>query len=370
MYALHWPNRIQFGPGAAQQLVSLLDNAEGPCWILADRALAGRVEDLMTQVRRGASVNMTVVDTVDPDWTVVERLRQEQPEGLALLAGVGGGSTLDVAKAIATVPRNLGWDDVRGVDRVPGPRSCTLVLVPSTAGTGSEVSPSVVLAERPGGEKAAATSRWLVADVALVDPELVVTAPTRVLIDSGIDAMSHAVEAYLGRGHNTVSDALALSAAGALGRWLPALCRSPSLESAEPVAEASLQAGMAFSVAGLGAIHGLGYALSHRYRLSHGRANALLLGPVTRFNSEIVGDRVQHLAAQLPGSAPGAERLTSWVESLGVSCRLTDYGAAFEDLEELTEAGYRTGHRLFANNARPLTSDDVQTIYREVLEGR
>lgn len=370
MYELRWPNDIRFGRGAVRQLLPLIENAEGPCWILADRALAGRVDDLVAEAQSRMPVHITVIDTVDPDWSVVERLRQALPDDVALIAGVGGGSTLDVAKAVATVPPALDWDAVRGVNRVPAPRRTRLVLVPSTAGTGSEVSPSIVLADRPGGEKAAATSRWLVADVALVDPELVVTAPEHVLVDSGVDAMSHAVEAYLGLGHNPVSDALALAAVDALGRWLPVLRRDPSIEAAEPVAEASLMAGMAFSAAGLGAIHGLGYALSHRYRLSHGRANALLLRPVARFNSKAAGERVRQLIERLPGSLDGVERIASWLDALGVSCQLSAYGASPADLDELAEAGYRTGRRLFANNARPLTPDDVRAIYGEVLEGR
>lgn len=361
-YSTHWPSHIEFGSGSLSALPNYLLTLPKPIVAVVDPAVRTTVEPFLTQ--DGPPVTIIENSTVDPSWDAVEGLRRQLIAAAPrTLIGCGGGSTLDVVKALAHVPPHLSWSDIRGVGRVPPwDGKMMSLLIPTTAGTGSEVSPSIVLAD-PELNKAAATSEHLVADVAWIDPRLIVSAPINVTRDSGIDALTHSVEAYLGRGHNPLTDALALKGIDLLGQYLPRLVSGEHDDAtAEAVAQGSLLGGIAFSIAGLGAIHGLSYSLSHRYHLSHGRANALLLGPVLAFNQTAEPERVSAILRAFPVHDDSVSSVRSWLSSLGVATTLDHYGGDREDIETLTEDGFRTGQRLFGNNARPVTAQDVRAI--------
>ena len=367
-YSIHWPHHIQFGNHSLEQLPQFLERLPKPIVAVIDKELRSFTEPFL-QVR-GTSCLLIENTTIDPSWDAVIGLRHRiagiRPK---TIIGAGGGSTLDVVKAVSHVPPELNWTDIRGVNRIPAwPEKITSVLIPTTAGTGSEVSQSIVLTD-PELNKAAATSANLVADVAWIDPLLILSAPPNVTRDSGIDALTHSVEAYLGHGHNPLTDAMALKGIELIVHALPQLVSGDHDEAtAEAVAQGSLLGGLAFSVAGLGAIHGLSYTLSHRYGLSHGRSNALLLGPVLSFNQSAEPNRVSTILAQFPEGATTLSRVRAWLQTLGVAATLPNYGGVITDCDSLSDEGFRTGQRLFGNNVRPVTPPDVQNIMESLFE--
>lgn len=367
-YSAYWPPHIEFGSGSLSALPEFLSTQSKPIVAVVDRAVRALVEPFL--VHHGEPLTIIENSTVDPSWDAVEVLRRQlAATAPRTLIGCGGGSTLDVVKAFTHVPPHLSWHDIRGVGRVPPWEGKMMsILIPTTAGTGSEVSPSIVLAD-PELNKAAATSPQLVADVAWIDPRLIVSAPINVTRDSGIDALSHSVEAYLGRGRTPLTDALALKGIALVVHHLSRLVFGEHDDATtESVAQGSLLGGMAFSVAGLGAIHGLSYSLSHRYHLTHGRANALLLGPVLAFNQEAEPERVADILQAFPVRDDPATTIRSWLSDLGVAATLDQYGGHREDIEALSDEGFRTGQRLFSNNARSVTREDVRTIMTKLFQ--
>ncbi len=367
-YSIHWPHHIQFGTQSLEQLPQFLETLPKPIVAVVDNGVRSFVEPFLKV--RGKSCLLITNTTINPSWDAVSDLRHRiagiRPK---TIIGVGGGSTLDVVKAVSHVPPELNWTDIRGVNRIPEwPERMTSVLIPTTAGTGSEISPSIVLAD-PELNKAAATSPNLVADVAWIDPLMILTAPLNVTRDSGIDALTHSIEAYLALGHNPLTDAIALKGIELIVGFLPRLVSGDRNEAvAEAVSQGSLLGGFAFSVAGLGAIHGLSYTLSHRYGLSHGRSNALLLGPVLSFNQSAAPNRVSTILAQFPEGATTVSRIREWLHTLGVPPTLHNYGGSITDCDSLSDEGFRTGQRLFGNNVRPITPQDVQNIMEGLFE--
>lgn len=281
------------------------------------------------------------------------------------VVGIGGGSVLDVAKLVAALATNGGdVTDYWGQDRVPRP-ALPKVLIPTTAGTGSEVSQSAVIADEVNVKHA--VNAWaLLADVAIVDATLTVSAPPKVTADSGMDALTHAIEAYLGRRAGPLSDALAERGFALLANNLVrAYHNGADLDARAAVLEGSMLAGMAFNSAGLGAVHALAYPLDTHFHVPHGRTNAVLLPAVLRFNAPQAATKLERLAA-----LAGTRDVAAWVEALlrdlTISPALRDYGVPRERVEELAHEGWDSGQRLLVNNAREMTRDDAAALYAAI----
>jgi alcohol dehydrogenase class IV len=223
--------------------------------------------------------------------------------------------------------------------------------------------------------KNAVFSRFALADVAIVDPLLTAGMPPVVTADTGMDALTHAVETYVSMQATVFSDALAERAVELIARWLPAACaKGSNLEARYWMSVAATLAGMAFGSGGLGAVHALAYPLGTEYHMTHGRTNAVMLPHVMRFNLPGAVAKYARLAALMGQDTGGltplqaAGRAAAAVEELaaaaGVSCRLRDYGVGSGELPRLAE-GAMLQARLFVPNPRTPGSADVRRIYED-----
>jgi len=293
------------------------------------------------------------------------------------VVGLGGGSSLDTAKLVALLAGSgESLDAVFGVGKARGPR-LPLVQVPTTAGTGSEVTP-IAIVTTPTHEKVGVVSPLLYADLAVLDATLTVGLPPRVTAMTGVDAMVHAIEAYTSRHRkNVLSDTLALRALALLSRHLPtAVHDGADLDARRAMLQGSMLAGMAFANAPVAAVHALAYPLGGHFHVPHGLSNALVLLPVLEFNlpaaerlyAELAPAlRVQGSAAARPASGRALlDGLAELTAELGLERTLREVGVREADLPMLARDAMQV-QRLLVNNPRDVTYDDALAIYARVL---
>lgn len=337
---------------------------------LLDGVLAGLAEV-------GVAVSVfSQVQADPPEAVIMAAVTAAQACAADCVVGLGGGSSLDVAKLAALLARSgETLAEVYGMNIAKGPR-LPLILLPTTAGTGSEVT-AVSVVTTGAGEKNVVISPLLLPDRAILDAALTVGLPAHVTAATGIDAMVHAVEAYTSLHlKNPISDCLAREALRLLAGNLFAACQDGSnLQARENMLLGACLAGMSFANAPVAAVHALAYPLGARFHVPHGLSNALVLGPVMRFNLDTVAPLYAQLAdIVLPGISGNdrdralalADYLGSLAAELGLATRLREVGITDADIDALAQDAMKQT-RLLANNPRPVSLDDVRAIYREVL---
>lgn len=374
-FTFHPGPRLIAGVGKSQALSELLP--DGPVLFVSDEQLVDLgLTDAARQSLEDSGRSVTMFDKVEADpsrMTLEAAVDAGRMAGVTSVVGFGGGSPMDVAKLAAYL---LGCgdnlDDVWGVDIANGAR-LPLVLVPTTAGTGSEATPiSVITCE--GGVKLAVNARPLTADWAVLDPRLTIGLPRGVTAATGIDAIVHAVEAYTSaRLKNPVSDALAREALRLLSGNLLAACTEPqNLEAREAMLLGAHLAGLAFSNAPVAGVHALAYPLGGLHHLPHGVSNALMLRHVLLHNAEAARD---HYAELAPIVVPSCEsegnqarvamlidRLDQLVADSGIATRLRDYGIDASEAPRLAQEAMKQT-RLLVNNPCEITEADAQRLY-------
>lgn len=349
--------------------------------VVTDRAL--RMSGVLDDVLRGfagSAVAVTVFDGVeaDPPESCIDRaVVQARDVPIDGVIGIGGGSSLDVAKLVALLARTpQAMSDAYGIGNARGPR-WPLILVPTTAGTGSEVTP-ISIVTTPSSEKMGIVSPLLYPDVALLDATLTLSLPARVTAMTGIDAMVHAIEAYTSRHKkNLMSDALALRALALLSDNLRRVLHDgSSLDARRAMLEGSMLAGMAFANAPVAAIHALAYPIGGHFHVAHGLSNALVLLPVLEFNLSVADRSYGELAAVLKrdGSAACASHtgdafvaaMRTQVDELGLEKRLRDVGVQRTDIDMLAIDAMKV-QRLLVNNPRDVTLNDARALYLQAF---
>jgi alcohol dehydrogenase class IV len=298
---------------------------------------------------------------------VVDQARAAEVDGVV---GLGGGSSLDTAKLaalLAATPQRL--EDSYGVGLARGPR-LPLLQVPTTAGTGSEVTP-IAIVTTPDDQKKGVVSPLLLPDVAVLDPLLTLSLPPRVTAMTGVDAMVHAIEAYTSRHRkNPVSDSLAIAALKLLrGAIRRAVRDGADVDSRRDMLTGAMLAGMAFANAPVAAVHALAYPLGGLFHVPHGLANALVLRPVLEFNLPAAENAYAELASAV-GLEPTGRALvgevTAILSDMPFERRLGEVGVRRQDLNRLAADAMQV-QRLLVNNPRDVTYEDALAIYEQVL---
>jgi len=331
----------------------------------------GAVRDALQQANL-AVVTATPVDCEPTCALFEERLAAARRENIDAVLGIGGGSAIDVAKLLAALTRGTQTlTDVFGINLLAG-RALPLVCLPTTSGTGAEVSPNAILLDEAVALKKGVVSPHLVPDAAFIDPLLTLTVPPGVTAATGLDALTHCIEAYANRFAHPAVDIHALEGIRLIAAHLERAVRNGrDLEARAALALGSFYGGLCLGPVNTGAVHALSYPLGGRFHIAHGVANSLLLPHVIRFNAPAAPERYAEVAMALgvrpAGSAAataecGVEFLAQLSRRCGVPQTLTEVNIPRDAIPSLAQAAMHVT-RLLKNNLRPVTETDATAIY-------
>lgn len=328
---------------------------------------------------REAGFQVTLYDQVqaDPQECIVRKATRVARENHCdMVIGLGGGSSLDVAKLAAVlIPSEQEVQDLYGIGKVSGQR-LPLVQIPTTAGTGSEVT-NIAILTTGENSKMGVVDRQLYCDLVLLDAQLTLGLPRVHTAAAGIDAMVHAIEAYTGKHKkNPISDALAREALRLISRHLVTACHDGQhREARESVLLGALLAGQAFANSPVAAVHALAYPLGGRHHIPHGLSNALMLVPVLRFNAAVAAPLYAELAAVVGvGGTGNVEQdaqafigeMQRIIAASGAPQRLRDVDIQQGDLPVLAHDAMQQT-RLLVNNPLKLSEDDALQLYQQAF---
>ncbi len=382
-----WPRRVVVGAGSAGQVVGEVQALGcSRLLIVSDRGVVGTaaVGDLLALLRAEVEV-VGVFAEVESNPTdrgvdqLVAFMREAQPDGLL---AVGGGSPIDAAKCANLLLTHGGraMDYVRGGPRSVEPgRLLPLVAVPTTAGTASEVTSVSVITDSARGRKVSLSSPLLVPDASILDPLMTLSLPPHLTAYTGMDALTHLVEAYVSTAGFAPAEGVALAGVGIVQRALPrAVAQGDDVQVRTDMLMASMMGGVAFNHNRLGLVHAMAHQLSTACGLHHGLANGILLPRVMAFNLSADPLKFAHIAQALGVETAGvpiavaALRGVKAVERLsreiGIPRSLAEVGVTREHIPAMVEmALVDTALR---RNPRPATAADVEDLYLSALEGR
>jgi alcohol dehydrogenase class IV len=380
-FTLHTTPHIVFEPGGIRRLGEIASDRLGERVLLVtDPGLrqAGLVIEVVDALTKsGATVEVYDEVEEDPSRATVEAAAAMAVEcGATGIVGFGGGSSMDVAKLVAALAGgDQPLDEMWGLDQVRR-RVLPLVLVPTTAGTGSEVSKSAVVT-LPGDQKLGVVSAALLPDIALLDPDLTLSLPPFGTAATGIDALTHAIESYTVRhpNNNPISRAAAIEALKLLGRNIETAVREPDNRDARgAMLLGAMVAGTAFANAPVAAVHALAHPIGGGFHVAHGLSNALVLPHVMRFNAPAAAERYAELAPHIfPDLAAAGDagtrcaalidRIAELRTKVGLVTRLRDVGVGEGDLPAMAQQATAMQF-LLDNNPRDITEADILDIYR------
>jgi alcohol dehydrogenase len=398
VWTFHTAQSIVFGRDAVRQLGDIATRLRAKKALIVTDAILEKA-GLLERARQplvAAGLNVAAFTGGEPEPSMkaavacYEQAKAFQPD---LLVGLGGGSNMDLAKLAATLLKHGGGPrDYVGDDKIPGPIA-PLICVPTTAGTGSEVSAASVVTDTENHIKVGILSNWLRPSAAVVDPLMTLTCPPKVTADSGIDALTHAVEAYTAidnadfplpagersvyQGKHPLGDLCAEQAITLVGKFLRrAVADGSDMDAREGMALAALLAGMAFSNVGVALVHAMEYPVGGAVHCSHGAGNGLLLPYVMRFNLLAKTKAFAHIAHLLGENVIGssehaaAEKAVAAVETvrddIGVPARLRDIGIKPEQLRSLAEKTFGI-KRILRVNPRSVSVDEIEGIFKEAF---
>jgi alcohol dehydrogenase class IV len=365
-----------FGSGSIARLGEIAAQRLGPRVLLVTDAglvKAGLIAPALHTLEE-AGIAVDVFDAVvadPPEDVVLAAVAKARNFDTRAVIGFGGGSSIDVAKLVALLAAgHESLAEIYGVGIAKGPR-LPLLAIPTTAGTGSEVTP-ISIVTTGAHEKKGVVSPLIIPDIALLDPELTVNLPPHVTAATGIDAMVHAIEAYTSTSpnNNPVSQALAKEALALLGRNIQrAVHQGHDIAARSAMLLGSMLAGQAFANSPVAAVHALAYPIGGHFGVPHGLSNALVLPHVLRFNASACeaayAELMPYAFPELDGRATASafvEALASLCTKVGLQPRLRDVGIPQDAVPMMAEDAMKQT-RLLVNNPRPLTLEDVRAIY-------
>ena len=381
------PRILRVGGGAFQETGQLLSGL-GLCSPLivtdaffARQGLADRLSEILKQ-SSVSGIGIFTGSVPDPTTSSVDAGLHALKQGnFDSVIGLGGGSSIDTAKAIAVLGVHRGkMRDYKAPHQqdVPG---LPLVAIPTTAGTGSEATRFTIVTDEETGEKMLCIGLSYLPTAAIVDYELTLSKPRRLTADTGVDSLTHAIEAYVSKLANPFADGFALTAMRAIWKNLPtAYCDPQSRTAREAMMLAATQAGIAFSNSSVALVHGMSRPIGAKFHVPHGLSNAMLLPTITAFSIAAAKTRYADCAramAIVPGNADDDRATHALVESLHeLNQQLevptpSQYGIAepdwFESLPTMAKQALASGSP--ANNPRVPTAEEIEELYRKVWEG-
>jgi alcohol dehydrogenase class IV len=375
--------RIIAGAGSIERLPELVaDLGARRVLIVSDQGVAAAgLVDRPRQLLAGAGIEVRVLDDTPPEPEVrhVEAIytAARAGGGADLVVGIGGGSAMDVAKLVAVLlaqPVSLA----ELVNKAPiATRGLPTVMIPTTAGTGSEATPNAIVLVPEDELKIGIVSPRLVPDAVILDPLLTLTLPPAITASTGMDALTHAIECFCSRKGNAFSDLFGLEAIRLIARSIRAAFRNGrDVAARHDMLLGAFYGGMCIATSSTTAVHALAYPLGGKYRIAHGLSNAMLLPFVMEFNLTGSEDRFAAMARAmalpvdgLSARAAGELMIASLYDlnaDLGIVASLREQGIDDRDLDGLVEGAAKVT-RLLDNNPRPMTRADIRAIYQRLM---
>jgi len=374
--SIHFPGRLVFGNDLLDRL------ADEVLQMGLSKILIVTIDPLLPKLKsfigRLESAHMTVsVDTgivQEPSFDDFKQLMQQvTPFNPDIVLGVGGGSVLDIAKLVAAqLDNDQRPEEYTGIGLLKGRRK-KLICMPATSGTGSEVSPNAILVDNTDGQKKGIISPFLVPDLVYVDPLLTMSVPPAITAATGLDALTHCLEAYTNKFAHPFIDMYAFEGMRLIAGHLVQAVKNGQDEAARTqVAMGSLLGGFCLGPVNTAAVHALSYPLGSSFHLAHGLSNALLLPYVMEFNIPAAPRRYAEVAVALgcvrghsdeATAAKGVEKIRSFIHDCGIPARLRDVNIPEDAIPSMAVAAMKIT-RLLKNNPRPVTEADAIAIYK------
>jgi alcohol dehydrogenase class IV len=381
-YTLLNVGRIIAGPGSLStiQEIPAAYGAE-KVLIITDQGVwnAGLIEKPKI-ILESAGFRVAVIHDTPPEPAVdqVKTIFQQAKtlEG-QMIIGIGGGSAMDVAKLVSVLLTNdVSLEQLLGKTQIAH-RGLPTLMVPTTAGTGSEATPNAIVLVPEEEVKIGIVNSKLVPDCVILDPLMTLNLPPAVTAATGMDALAHAIECYTSKKANPFSDTFALKAVGLISNSLRRAYREgQNIDARHDMLIAALFGGMCISTSGTTAVHALAYPLGGKYRMPHGLSNAVLLPHIMQFNLDAVEDRFRDIAVAMGLDVAGLttrkaaekmiENLYALNKDLNIPSGIAAQGVTEADLDGLVEAASKVT-RLLENNPKPLAKSDMRAIYRRLL---
>lgn len=339
----------------------------------------GFVEQIVSQLSaKGISVDTNTNILPEPTLENIEQVFEATAnKNYDVLIGIGGGSVLDTTKILSVLRTNdASVEQLLGTDLVAKPGVPT-ILIPTTSGTGAEVTPNAIVTLPDQELKIGIVSKYLLPTLVILDPVLTLKLPKPITAATGMDAFTHSLESFISTKANPISDMFALESIRLISSSIvEAYQNGESIEAREKMLVGSMYGGMALTSAGTAAVHALAYPLGGKYKIPHGVANSMLLPHVMKYNMDAITDRLALVAEPMGISVQGlsnsqlaekvVEKIIEWTSVLEIPQDLKNYGVKEEELPEISVSASQVT-RLLNNNPKKLSLADIEAIYRQLL---
>ena len=376
---LNWPSVIEFGPGCKKKLEVHLEGKK-KVFFLVDLPLKDKMEPLVKKIEEtGTKIRISYEVVPEPPFESLEKLIEPvktfSPD---TIVGVGGGSAIDLAKLVSVLfSEEQSAEEIIGIDNVAG-RDVKLIAIPTTSGTGSEVTPIAVLTDLQQKLKKGAVSKHLVPDVAIVDPELTLSLPPEITASTGMDALTHCIEAYTNRFSHPIIDNVAIEGIRLISSNLESSVKyGSSLDARTSMSLGSLYGGLCLGPVNTAAVHAMAYPLGGEFKVPHGVSNAVLLPFIMNFNLPDCTQKYANIALACGVAAEGSPealakkgifRIRELSENCGIPPGLKDLGIPESAIPSMAEAALEV-KRLLNNNPRTINREEAEMIFKKAFHG-
>ena len=372
-----------FGKGAREELAGeIKKRGFSKVFLVSDKSLieAG-VTAKVEEVLKRADIGYELYSEIKPNPTiknVTDGVEACKKSGADVIVAVGGGSSIDTAKGISIVITNPDRADIKSLNGESNTinRGMPLIALPTTAGTAAEVTINYVITDEERQIKMVCVDPNDIPILAIIDSELMASMPKGLAAATGMDALTHAIEGYITKGHNTMSDMFHMKAIELIFMFLPAAVNEKDENAIEMMGLAQYIAGMGFSNVGLGIVHSMAHQLGAVYDTPHGIANAILLPTVMRFNGEVAWERFREILMHI-GREDAKDlskqdiintfvwKITELSKAVGITKTAKDYGLKEEDFEMLAEKAMQDPCK--PGNPREVSKEDFIELYRQAM---
>jgi alcohol dehydrogenase len=384
IYQFQTAQNIVAGPNSLQLLgekLNLLGVELTSALIITQPTMVdlGFVEQIVSQLAaKGISADTNTNILPEPTLENIEQVFEETAsKNYDVLIGIGGGSVLDTTKILSVLKTNdASVEQLLGTDLV-AKAGVPTILIPTTSGTGAEVTPNAIVTLPDQELKVGIVSKYLLPTLVILDPVLTLKLPKPITAATGMDAFTHSLESFISTKANPISDMFALESIRLISSSIvEAYQNGESIEAREKMLVGSMYGGMALTSAGTAAVHALAYPLGGKYKIPHGVANSMLLPHVMKYNMDAITDRLALVAEPMGISVQGlsnsqlaekvVEKIIEWTHVLEIPQDLKNYGVKEEEVPEISVSASQVT-RLLNNNPKTLSLADIEAIYRQLL---